>query len=117
MIRFLADEDFNNDILRSLARRMPPLDFVRVQDLEIRGASDDDVLAWAARERRLILTHDVNTLLGRAIERVHLGVGHAGVIAVAQVVPVAAVADDLALIAECLGDEEWANQVVFLPLR
>ena len=74
MIRFLADEDFNNNILRSLTRRMPQIDIVRVQDLEIRAASDDDVLARAARERRLVLTHDVNTLLGRAIERVELGV-------------------------------------------
>ena len=117
MIRFLADEDFNNDIIRSLIRRLPQTDVVRVQDLEIRAASDDAVLAWAAREHRLILTHDVNTLLARAFERVELGLGHAGVIAAAQSLPVGAVAEDLALIAACLDDDEWRDPVVFLPLR
>jgi len=76
MIRFLADEDFNNDIIRSLVRRVPRINVVRVQDLEVSGASDDVVLAWAARERRIVLTHDVNTLLARAFERTELGIGH-----------------------------------------
>jgi hypothetical protein len=47
MTRFLADEDFNNDILRGLLRRLVHLDVVR-----LRGADDDTVLARAARSRR-----------------------------------------------------------------
>jgi hypothetical protein len=117
MIRFLADEDFNNDILRSLVRRAPRIDVVRVQDLDLRGASDEAVLARAAREHRLVLTHDVNTLLARAIERVAQGIGHAGVIAVAQSLPVSVVVQDLILISECLVDDEWRDRVAFLPLR
>jgi hypothetical protein len=117
MIRFLADEDFNNDILRSLTRRLPRIDVVRVQDLELRGASDDEVLARAASERRLVLTHDVNTLLARALERVERGHGHSGVIAVAQSLTVGTVVEDLMLIAECLADDEWRDRIVFLPLK
>ena len=33
MIRFLADEDFNNDILRGLRRRDAAIDVLRIQDL------------------------------------------------------------------------------------
>jgi hypothetical protein len=33
MTGFLADEDFNNDILRGLVRRVAHLDLVRVQDV------------------------------------------------------------------------------------
>jgi hypothetical protein len=33
MIRFLVDEDFNNDILRGLRRRLPDVDAPRIQAL------------------------------------------------------------------------------------
>ncbi len=58
MVRFLADENFNNAILRGLLRRKPDIDIVRVQDVGLSGASDPEILAWAAREDRLVLTHD-----------------------------------------------------------
>jgi hypothetical protein len=52
MTRFLADEDFNNDVLLGLQRRVARIDIVRVQDAGLRGASDADVLAHAAGEDR-----------------------------------------------------------------
>ncbi len=54
MLKFLADEDFNNRIVRGLLRRQPDLDIVRVQDVALRGASDAVVLAWAAQEDRIL---------------------------------------------------------------
>ncbi len=39
-MKFVADENFDNRILRGLLRRLPTLDIVRVQDLEIAGAKD-----------------------------------------------------------------------------
>ena len=59
MIRFLADENFNGKILRSLRRDYPEVDVVRVQDTAIYGATDPQVLEWAAQEGRILLTHDV----------------------------------------------------------
>jgi hypothetical protein len=38
VIRFLVDEDFNNDVVRGLLRRVPEADLARVQDLGL-GAS------------------------------------------------------------------------------
>jgi hypothetical protein len=32
VLRWLADENFNNDILRALFRRRPEIDIIRVQD-------------------------------------------------------------------------------------
>lgn len=63
MIRLLADENFNADILRGLRRRIPAVDAPRVQDEGMRGADDETVLAWAAAEGRMVLTHDVSTLI------------------------------------------------------
>ena len=57
MLRFAADENFNNDIVRGLRRRKPELDIVRVQEAGLSGAVDPDVLEWAAREGRVLLTH------------------------------------------------------------
>ena len=40
MLRFLADEDFDNDIVRGMLRRLPTLDLVRAQDVGRSGALD-----------------------------------------------------------------------------
>jgi hypothetical protein len=88
-----------------------------VQDAGLRGADDDAVLALAGKEQRVILTHDVATLIGRAFQRVRSGETMAGVIAVAQSLQVGSTIEDLVLVAECSSSEEWRNQVIFLPLR
>ena len=115
MIRLLADENFNGDILRGLQRRVPALDVPRVQDLVIRGADDAAVLEWAAAEGRLILTHDVSTLIDFAWKRVVSGRHHSGVVAVSQQAPVGVVVADLVLLVECSADEEWADRILFIP--
>jgi hypothetical protein len=115
VIRLLADENFNGDILRGLQRRVPAMDVPRVQDLVIRGADDAAVLEWAAAERRLVLTHDVSTLIEFARTRVASGKRHSGVAAVSQQAPVGVVVTDLVLLVECSTDEEWADQILFIP--
>ncbi len=58
MIRLAADEDFNNLIVRGVRRRLPEIDFVRVQDCGLRSEPDGAVLDWAAAEDRILVTHD-----------------------------------------------------------
>ena len=58
MLRLLADENFNDSIVRGLLRRNPELDVVRVQEVGVSGADDRSMLAWAANEERILLTHD-----------------------------------------------------------
>jgi hypothetical protein len=57
MLLLAADENFNGNIVRGLLRRQPALDIVRIQDVELSGAEDPVVLAWAAQEGRVLLTH------------------------------------------------------------
>ena len=47
-MRLLADENFNNEILRGLRRRVPDVDITRIQDTELAGQPDTLVLEWAA---------------------------------------------------------------------
>lgn len=58
-IRFLADENFNRAIIDGVLRYAPEADVVRVQDLDLRTVDDDPtILEWAAREGRVLLSHD-----------------------------------------------------------
>ena len=48
LFRLLADENFNNHILRALTAAVSTIDVVRVQDVDLLGVDDPAVLAWAA---------------------------------------------------------------------
>jgi predicted nuclease of predicted toxin-antitoxin system len=69
MLRLAADENFDGRIVRGLLRALPDLDLIRVQDTPLAGALDEDVLEWAAREGRVMLTHDVSTMTAAACSR------------------------------------------------
>lgn len=69
-MKLLSDENFRGAIVRGLLRRRPSLDLVRVPDVGLTEADDPAILAWAATEGRLVLTHDAATLIGFAYERV-----------------------------------------------
>ncbi|HEX8734890.1 MAG TPA: DUF5615 family PIN-like protein [Pyrinomonadaceae bacterium] len=117
MIRFLSDEDFNRRILRGLRRRLPTLDVVRVQDIGLITQPDTEVLEWAAKENRVLLTHDITTMSKHAFDRVNQGLPMPGIIEVPQLVPIGEAIEELILIAECSLENEWQNQVIFLPLK
>ena len=117
VLLFLADENFNNDVVRGLLRRQPNLDIVRVQDVGLSGADDPRVLAWAAHTNRILLTHDVSTITRFAIERVAAGQPMPGVVEVTRLLPVGRVIEDLLLLAETSLDGEWNGLVLYLPLR
>lgn len=116
-MRWLADENFNNDILRGLLRRKPDVDIVRLQDVGLSGIDDPTVLEWAAQEGRVLLTHDAATITHYAYERVRTGKIMPGVFEVNRSVPLSAVIDDLILLTECSLENEWEGQVRYLPLR
>ena len=117
MLRLAADENFNNDIIRGLLRRRSDLDLVRIQDAGLSGADDPTVLAWAAREGRVLLTHDVRTLAGYAHARAAAGQAHPGVVEAGLAVPIGAAIEDLLLLAECSLPGEREGRVCYLPLR
>lgn len=117
MILLAADENFNNAILRGVLRRKPDVDIVRIQDVGLSGAADPIVLAWAAKENRLLLTHDVATITHYAYERVKAGLPMPGVFEIPYGFSVGEIIEDILLIAEYSLDGEWEGQVRYLPLR
>jgi hypothetical protein len=116
MLRLLADENFNGDIVRGLLLRQPDLDIVRVQDVGLAGADDPDILAWAARNDRILLTHDRATMSDYAYERVAAGEAMAGVFILSDRFPVGRAVEHLLLLAECTEQTEWSGRAVHIPL-
>ncbi len=115
--RFLAaaDENFNNDLLRALLRRLPMLDIVRAQDTAMAGADDLALLAWTAREGRILRTHDVQTVPRFAYDRVRASQAMPGVVEVAYSAALGEALDDLLLMLAATRDDEWSDQVRFIP--
>ena len=116
MLRLAADENFDGRIVRGLLRVLPDLDLVRVQDTSIAGADDGAVLEWAAREGRIVVTHDVSTMTAAAWARVRLGLAMAGVIEVSTDEPVGKAIGEIRLVVATCSPEELEGQVLFLPL-
>jgi predicted nuclease of predicted toxin-antitoxin system len=79
MLRLLADENFNDDIVRGLLLRQPDLDLVRTRDVSLSSAEDPDILACAAENNRIVLTYDRATMSDFAYERVAAGESMPGV--------------------------------------
>ena len=73
MLQLIADENFNNNIVRGVLRRKTDVDIVRVQDRGLSQADDPTILEWAAQQGRVLLTHDVSTITKYAYERLETG--------------------------------------------
>jgi hypothetical protein len=61
-VRLLLDENVEKALLLGLRRRHPGLDVVRVVDVGLGGRSDTEILEWAAREGRVVVSRDRATL-------------------------------------------------------
>ncbi len=116
MLRLLADENFNGDIVRGLLLRQPDLDIVRVQDVGLAGADDPDILAWAAENNRIVLTHDGATMSDYAYERVAAGEGMVGVFILNDRFPVGRAIEEILLMVACTEQAEWSGRAVRVPL-
>lgn len=116
MLRLLADENFNRDIVRGLLLRQPDLDIVRVQDVGLGESDDPAVLAWAADNNRIVLTHDRATLPDYAYHRIAAGEQMMGVFVLDDRFPIGPAIQEILLIVDCSEQSDWNRSVIHLPL-
>jgi predicted nuclease of predicted toxin-antitoxin system len=116
MLSLLSDENFNGDIVRGLFLRQPNLDLIRVQDVGLREVDDPAILAWAASNERILLTHDRATMPDFAYERLRQGEQIAGLFVVNDRMPIRQAIDELLLLVDCSEQAEWKGVVLYLPL-
>jgi hypothetical protein len=117
-VKWLADENLDNDILRGICRRTAGFDVVRVQDVpEISGSDDPAVLAWATANGRTVLTHDLSTIIPAMHEQLRQFGSCSPIVLVPDSLPIGLVIEDILLLDECSVEPDWAQSVIYLPLR
>ena len=115
MVRFQADADFNQIIVAALVRWNPAVDFRTATVASLKGLSDAEVLALAAAEKRILVTHDAKTMPRHFGDFVQSRES-AGAIVVPQHLLVATVVDECLLIASATSQQDWTNRICYLPL-
>src|SRR5207245_10099000 len=116
LLRRLSAESFKGDIVRGLQARLTGLDLVRAQDAGLMQTPDPQVLAWAAAEGRILLTHDRRTVPRYAYDRVRAGEPMPGVIVVSNLMPLGQAIDELELLITCSLPDELRDRVQYVPL-
>ncbi|MBS1808024.1 MAG: DUF5615 family PIN-like protein [Acidobacteria bacterium] len=116
MLRLLIDQDFDHDILRGLLRRIPELDFVTAYEEGLIETEDPELLRWAAKNERLLATHDRSTMPVHASSLLEQGEQVAGIVIVPRQLAMAKSIEDLELIVVCSNQEDWLNSIEYLPL-
>lgn len=116
MLRFLADHNFSEIVIAQVLTVLPDLDLVRARDIGMARTPDSDILEWAANYGRIVLTHDLKTMVPEAWVRVAAGLAMPGVLAVTLVTPYHIARDDIVLSSLYGRESEWANQVRYSPL-
>jgi len=114
-IRFLADADLNADIVTAVLRREPAVDFQTADEAGLQGLEGLQVLALAAREGRILVTHDRKTMPRHFAEFIGRQ-ACPGVLVVSKKTAIHSVADDLLLIWANSEAEEWRNLICTIPL-
>jgi hypothetical protein len=114
-VSYQADADLNQAIVTGVLRRAPEIDFQTALVAKLEGVKDPDVLAIAADQRRILVSHDRKTMpseFARFIVDSH----SAGVIIVSQRLPMELIIEELLLIWSVSSAEEWVDRIAKLPL-
>jgi hypothetical protein len=113
-VRFQGDYDFSGHIIRALLRRQPAIDFQTGHEAGLEGVADLQVLAIAASEGRVLVSHDRKTM---PLHFANFIVNQTcpGVILISQGFPVQEAVEELLLIWEASEAEEYLNRLISIP--
>jgi hypothetical protein len=115
-VRFLADVDLNKAILSGVLRSEPSIDFLTAHAAGLRRMKDPEVLALAAGQQRVLISHDVGTMPAHFRAFRKAGRRSAGVFLVAQTLDIGTVIEELLVVWLVSDASEWENRLVWLPL-
>ena len=113
-IRYQADNDLRKAIVRGVVRREPLMDFRSAQAARLDGVPDPEVLAFAADEGRILVSHDFQTMPRHFRQLTELR-RSPGVLLIRQDLPVSQAVENLLLIWEASEPDEWENRVCLVP--
>jgi hypothetical protein len=114
-LRFQADADLNEDIVTGVLRREPQIDFTTATATRLRGLSDLEVLAIAAQDGRVLVSHDRRTMPHAFFQFVQSNESP-GLFLVSQKTEVLDAIESLLLAWSASDAEEWKNRMIVLPV-
>jgi predicted nuclease of predicted toxin-antitoxin system len=114
-IRYQADADLNQKIVTATIRLEPRVDFRTANAASLAGKDDLDVLEIAAKEGRILVTHDKSTMPDNFAQFVAEH-DSPGVFIVPRGLRLAGVAEELILIWGASESDEWVNRITYIPL-
>jgi hypothetical protein len=112
--RFQADNDLDQRIVIATRRLDPAIDFQTAPAMGLHGRADPEVLALAAQQGRLLVTHDRRTMPGH-FEAFIATQTSPGLIIVARTLPIGQAAAWLHLLWAASEAEEYINAIYSLP--
>jgi hypothetical protein len=113
--RFIADADFNQDIIDGVLRRDPECDFLNADQGGTRGLDDPSILRLAAASGRILVSHDRNTMPAHFYEFIKEA-DSPGLIIVSQRFPIGAAVEALLLLASASDLSEYRQSITWIPL-
>jgi len=114
-IRFQADNDLTFAIVKAVRRREPAIDFASAQQSELGGVSDPEVLEQAARNNRVLVSHDMHTMISHFWDRLAAGRNSPGLLMVSQKAVAAEVVEAVLFLWSVTDPADLHNQVYYLP--
>ena len=114
-IKFQADADLNQNIVTGVLRRESAIDFQTALVADLEGVPDEKVLKIAAKERRILVSHDHRTMPKHFADFIVENISY-GVFIIPQNILISEAIDNLILIWVVSEVDEWINRIVYLPL-
>lgn len=114
-IRYQADADLNQVIVTGVLRREASINFQTATAARLEGVKDAEVLAIAAQQQRILISHDRKTMPSEFAEFITNNQS-SGVIIVSRKVAIEVVIEELILIWAVCSAEEWIDRIAKIPL-
>lgn len=114
-VRYQADADLDQAIVTGVLRREPTIDFQTAFAAGLEGVKDSEVLAIAAKQERILVSHDRRTMPLEFAEFI-ISNQSSGIIIVSRKSPTEIVIEELLLIWAASSAEEWVDRIAKLPL-
>ena len=102
-------------IVTGILKREPSLDFQTAQTAGALGLKDREVLAASARDNRILVSHDRETMPAHFADFTTESTSP-GLIIVSQNIEMRAAIEQILLIWAASNMEEWSNRIGYLPL-
>ena len=114
--RFQADNDLRSSIRTGVLRHEPSIDFQTALMASLDGIADPEVLRLATVQRRILISHDENSMPGHFRDFLEGGNRSPGVLIVPQGAPVGRVIESILLVWIASEADEWVDRIAWLPL-